>query len=120
MPSARAANRSVISLWLDDDLAALVDHACEAEGKDRSGYVREAIVEALQLRGYNLPAAAAAPARYRKPIDVEAAKKAAAEAAKKTKALPPREDPERVAARAAVAERQGRESNASDSSISAA
>ncbi len=82
-----------MSLWLDDDLAAVVEAARIQGGKDRSTFVRDAIVEYLQARGYPLPANAGVAGRNREELNVPALTTALAKG---------RSDPARVAARAAI------------------
>lgn len=59
MPNKRAKNQKLIALAIDQGLLADVDTARAVEGKDRSTFIRDAIVSALNDHGYSVPQAMA-------------------------------------------------------------
>ena len=70
MPSQRAQGKTLMNMWLDDDLLMLVEHARRKLGNDRSRFARDALVAYLRALGYPLEQNAGAPAIDRARINV--------------------------------------------------
>lgn len=67
VPNKRSAEQELIAFALKRDLLMAADEQAQHEGKDRSRYIREALIEDLNSKGWNLPMELAlAPGRTRK------------------------------------------------------
>lgn len=67
VPNQRSPEQELIAFALKVDLLQAMDEQREEEGKDRSRFIREAILEDLNRKGHNLPShLALAPGRVKK------------------------------------------------------